>query len=206
MIKLLLVHSDSFKSWSRIVFILGVIWPPTPPPTKMWPFQVSTECPDRAGRMLHSGAWDLWDLWGFWELFSLQLLHQSFFSLVECHSMHVHILIFSTDLRKPLCRFLELPFCKAPSSLELCPAPFSWLSLPELQSVSSICCWDLLGFPPPTTAPVLSPWSEMCRNLAEARVVLGLLSFVSVLSGIKVLYCLLSSVYKQWCHLFCLVF
>ena len=31
-IKLLLVHSDSFKSWSKVAFILGVIWPLPPPP------------------------------------------------------------------------------------------------------------------------------------------------------------------------------
>lgn len=115
--------------------------------------------------------------------------------------MHAHILIFSRDLREPPSRFLELSFCIVLSSLELYPATFSCVGLPEPQplfpqlSETAVVCW---GHPLPPPA--------LLGLQCAARVILGLILFVSVLSGIIVLYCLLSSVYKQWCRLFYLVF
>lgn len=78
--------------------------------------------------------------------------------------MHAHILIFSKDFREPLSRFLELSCCVVLSSLELCPATFSCLGLPEPQpsfpqlSETAMVCWGHL-LPPPSF-----PWPAVCSQ------------------------------------------
>lgn len=97
-------------------------------------------------------------------------------NLLELHPMHAHILIFSRDFREPLSRFLELSFCIVLSSLELCPATYSCLGLPEPQPLClqlSETAWsagDTSSHPP-----------VLLGLQSAARVILGLMLFVYVM-------------------------
>lgn len=99
------------------------------------------------------------------------------------------------------CRFLELFSCLAPSFSEFCPQNSSHLSIPKLWSpspqlieVTRLCLVSSSLFPPSGDCP---------RQKAEATVGLTLV-FFPLSSGITVLSCLFSKIWKHLCHVFCL--
>lgn len=98
--------------------------------------------------------------------------------------------------RGPLCRYLDGTLCITPTSLVLCSSNSSYLILSEFWYLSFQLSKFALNFQG-------SPY--LCRSLrkciqAEIRVIISVTLFVSLLSGVTVLCCLLFNVCKRFIH------
>ena len=125
---------EHYKGESRLSFILWLIYP------HHWDMILLRTLSNALciSRPLLSGWWEC-ELFPapceLWELFSLPLSDAFFDIYVEFHSLHV--ISTQPDLRRPLCRFLELSLSlrAVSSSPVLCPTNYRIPGLSELGSL-----------------------------------------------------------------------